>query len=144
MSASAKAERAKNARREPASTSPEAMYEADLLAGSVIHIVKGMMETHGISQRELARRLGVSEARVSRLLHDSENLKLSMVAALGRAVGIRFGVAPIPFSDRSGTPAVEDPPAPRWIAKERRLVAQMTSASGPPPQPKHRAGARDS
>lgn len=143
MSAAARDGKGKKVRREPESGSPEAMYEADLLAGSVVHIVMGMMETNGISQRELARRLGVSEARVSRLLHDSENLKLSTAAALGRAVGIRFGVVPIPFRDRSETPAAEDPPPPRWIAEERRLVAETTSASGPPPQPKRRAGARD-
>jgi transcriptional regulator with XRE-family HTH domain len=112
------------------------MYEADLLASSVLHVVKGMMEDNKISQRELARRLGVSEARVSRLLNDSENLKLSVVAALGRAVGIRFGVVPLPYDDRSGTPAADDPPPPRWIAEERRLVAQAKSASLPPPQPK--------
>jgi transcriptional regulator with XRE-family HTH domain len=126
-------------RPEPQSSSPEALYEADLLASSVVHVVKGMMEAGQISQRELARRLGVSEARVSRLLHDSENLKLSVVAALGRAVGIRFGLVPIPFDDRSGTPAADDPPPPRWIAEERRLGASATSASGPPPQPKRRS-----
>lgn len=137
MSPAAKAGEGKP-RREPESSSPASMYEADLLATSVIHVVTGMMEAGGISQRELARRLGVSEARVSRLLHDSENLQLSVVAALGRAVGIRFGLVPIPFEDRSGTPAAKDPPPPRWIGEERRLVARTTSASGPPPQPQRR------
>lgn len=143
MSKSAKASEG-GARRKPESSSLGTVYEVDLLAGSVIQVVKGLMETHGISQRELARRLGVSEARVSRLLHDSENMKLSMVAALGRAVGIRFGVAPIPFADRSETPAAGDPPPPRWIAGQRRLIAESTSASGPRPQPRRRTASEPS
>lgn len=136
MSGKAKARSGGRTPRESESNSLGTLYEVDLLAGSVLQVVKGLMKDHGISQRELADRLGVSEARVSRLLHDSENLKLSMVAALGRAVGIRFALAPIPFADRSETPAAGDPPPPRWIAGQRRLVAESTSAAGPHPQPK--------
>jgi transcriptional regulator with XRE-family HTH domain len=121
-------------RREPESNSLATAYEVDLLAGSVMQVVKGLMKTHAISQRELADRLGVSEARVSRVLNDSENMKLSMVAALGRAVGVRFAVAPIPFADRDQTPAAGDPPPPRWLASQRRLVSESTSASGPRPK----------
>ncbi|MGC1853296.1 MAG: helix-turn-helix transcriptional regulator [Solirubrobacterales bacterium] len=111
-------------------------YEAELLADSVIQVVRGLMETNGITQRELADRLRVSEARVSRILNDSENLKLSMVAALGRAVGVRFALAPIPFAHRAETPAADDPPPPRWLASQRRLIAETTSASGPRSRPK--------
>jgi transcriptional regulator with XRE-family HTH domain len=140
MSPTAKPGAGGETRREPESSSLGTMFEVDLLAGSVIQVVKGLMESHGISQKELARRLGVSEPRVSQILRDGENMKLSMVAALGRAVGIRFAVAPIPFADRSRTPAAEDPPPPRWIASQRRLVAETTTAAGPRPQPKRRPG----
>lgn len=121
---------------ETESTSLHTQYEVELLAGSVIQVVKGLMEANGISQRQLAERLRVSEARVSRILNDSENMKLSMVAALGRAVGVRFALAPIPFEDRDGTPAAEDPPPPRWLASRRRRLAQTVSASGLPSRPK--------
>lgn len=123
-------------RAETESMSIRTGYETELLADSVIQVVRGLMETNGISQRELADRLRVSEARVSRLLNDSENMKLSMVAAMGRAVGVRFALAPIPFDDRAETPAAEDPPPPRWIASQRRLIAETTSASGPRTRPK--------
>lgn len=140
---SAKARSEKKVRREPESNSLGTIYEVEMLAGSVIQIVKGLMKTNDISQRELAKRLGVSEARVSRILHDSENMKLSVVAALGRAVGVRFAVAPIPFADRSETPAAGDPPAPRWIASQRRLIAESTSAFGPRPQPQRRTALKE-
>jgi transcriptional regulator with XRE-family HTH domain len=121
--------------RELESNSSGTLYEVELLADSVILVVKGLMKENGISQRELARRLGVSEARVSRILNDTENMKLSVIAALGRAVGVRFALAPIPFSDRSQTPAAADPPAPKWIAGLRRQLSETTNASGPQPRP---------
>lgn len=132
----AKAEKAaRGARPETESESIRTEFETELLADAVIQVIKGMMEAHGISQRELAERLRVSQARVSRILNDSENMKLSMVAALGRVVGVRFALVPIPFEDRSDTPAATDPPPPRWLAGLRRLVANSTSASGPAPKP---------
>jgi AraC-like DNA-binding protein len=122
-------------RAETESTSIRTGYETELLADSVIQVVKGLMETNGISQRELADRLRVSEARVSRILNDSENMTLTRGAARGRAVGVRFALAPIPFDDREDTPAAGDPPPPRWLASQRRLVSETTSASGPRPRP---------
>lgn len=130
--------------RELESNSSGTLYEVELLADSVILVVKGLMQENEISQRELARRLGVSEARVSRILHGTENMKLSVVAALGRAVGVRFGLAPIPFSDRSQTPAAGDPPAPRWIAGLRRRLADTASAEGSRPRPGPLADTTDS
>jgi transcriptional regulator with XRE-family HTH domain len=116
------------ARRDLESNSLGTQFEVEVLADSVIQTVRGLMKTNGINQRELAERLGVSEARVSRILNDSENMKLSVVAALGRAVGIRFALAPIPFADRSGTPAAADPPAPEWLVAQRSRLMEETVA----------------
>ncbi|HEX3239202.1 MAG TPA: helix-turn-helix transcriptional regulator [Solirubrobacterales bacterium] len=113
------------------SRSAETGYEVELLADAVIGVVRGLMESNRISQKELADRLRVSEARVSRILNgDGANMKLSMVAALGRAVGVRFALAPIPFADREGSPAAVDGPPPRWLARQRRLIAETTVAVG--------------
>jgi transcriptional regulator with XRE-family HTH domain len=111
---------------------PRVTYERELLSGSVIDTVGGLLEAHGIPQKELARRLGVSEARVSRILGGGENLTLNTVAALGRALGVRFAIVPIPFEDRADTPAADDPPPPRWLAHQRRAVAESPTAPGPP------------
>lgn len=114
------------------SASPETLYEVELLNGSVLQTVLSLMDAAGITQRELARRLKVSDARVSRILNGSENLRLSTVAALGRAVGVRFALAAIPFADRSDSPAAEDPPPPRWLASQRRELADSSPAAGMP------------
>ena len=77
----------------------------------------------GLTQRELASRLGVSEARVSRLLNGRENLTLRTIADLGWATGLRFDLVAVPFEDRTGTPAADDPPPPRWLARHAGLIA---------------------
>jgi transcriptional regulator with XRE-family HTH domain len=111
---------------------PRREFERDLLYGEAIETVAAMLETNGISQRELADRLRVSEARISRVLTGRENTTLNTIADLGWALGIRFAFAPIPFEDRAGTPAEHDPPPPRWLSSQRRLLAGRTKAEGPP------------
>lgn len=77
----------------------------------------------GLTQRELARRLEVSEARVSRLLNGRENLTLRTIADLGWATGLRFDLVAVPFEDRTGTPAETDPPPPRWLGRHAGFIA---------------------
>lgn len=90
-------------------------FEEELLFGEVTDTVSGLVDAAGVSQRELARRLGVSEARISQILSGSENLTLRSVAALGWALGVRIGVSPSQMQNRAGTPAESDPPAPVWL-----------------------------
>src|SRR5687768_11105285 len=90
------------------------LYERELLYGEAIETISALLKTHAISQKELARRLEVSEARVSRILTGRENLTLKTVADLGWALGVRLSLAPVPFDDRADTPAQNDPPPPSW------------------------------
>lgn len=102
---------------------PRLTFERELLFGEAIETVAAMLASQGISQRELAERLGRSEARVSRILHGGENTTLKTIADLGYALGIRFALVPVPFADRDGTPAVDDPPAPDWLSRQRGDLA---------------------
>ncbi len=120
----------------PDNKDPRLVYEQELLSGKVAQIAGGLLETHHIPRNELARRLGVSESRVTKILNGTENLTMETVANLGRALGIRFVVAPVPFADRSDTPAADDPEPPRWLAGQRRLVAKTSNAKSPPLPPK--------
>ncbi len=113
--------------------SPRLAYEEELLRGEAVSLIAGLLETHGITQRELARRLGVGEARVSRILSGRENATLATIAALGHALGIRFSLLATPYADRCGTPAAADPPPPPWIAAQRRRLAAAKQALGPAP-----------
>lgn len=110
---------------------PRLVFERELLYGEAVEIVAEVMEDHGISQSELARRLGRTPARVNHLLNGRENITLRTLADLGHALGLRFELAPIPFVDRSGTPASKDPPPPESLSKRRRRVAETTGAEAP-------------
>jgi transcriptional regulator with XRE-family HTH domain len=92
-------------------------YEEELLLGEATENVTALLRSLGISQRELADRLGVSEARVSQIVSGAENLTLRAVAALGWALGVRFELDPVAMSraERRGTPAEEDAAAPDWL-----------------------------
>ena len=96
------------------------VFEEELLFGESTDTVEALLESLGISQRELAERLGVSEGRVSQLLSGRENLTLRTLGALGWALGVRFELNPVPMADRAGTPAESDPPAPAWLSQLRR------------------------
>jgi len=54
-----------------------------------------VMEREGVTSRELARRLGVSPARVSQMLDGTRNLTLATLAeafhALGRSMHVTYG-----------------------------------------------------
>jgi transcriptional regulator with XRE-family HTH domain len=90
-------------------------YEEEILVGEATDTLAGLVESLGIARAELATRLNVSRGRVSQILAGGGNLTLRSLAALGWALGIRFELLPLPMADRSGTPAVSDPPAPAWL-----------------------------
>ena len=103
----------------PALNDPEIRraFEEEFLFGEATDTLAGLIASLGISQRELAHRLGVSPGRVSQILSGEENLTLRSFAALGWALGVRFGLNPVPMADRAGTPAAHDPPAPAWLGR---------------------------
>src|SRR5438067_1040533 len=99
-------------------------FEEELLFGEATDTLGAVIESLGITQRELARRLKVSEGRVSQILSGQENLTLRSLAALGWAIAIRFELNPVAMVERTGTPALGDPPAPSWLRRlqESRLA----------------------
>jgi transcriptional regulator with XRE-family HTH domain len=106
-------------------------FEQELLYGETTETLRALLQSLGLNQKELAHRLGLSEARVSRILNGRENLTLKTLAGLGWALGVRFALAPIPFQDRIESPAANDDPAPAWIYRQRRAVAQQHRALRP-------------
>lgn len=52
--------------------------------------IQSAMETKGLRQADLARLMGVTEARVSQMLSDSgANLRAQTIGAIGQAMGMR-------------------------------------------------------
>jgi transcriptional regulator with XRE-family HTH domain len=95
------------------------VFEEELLVGEATDTVAALLESLGLPQKELASRLGVTPGRISQILSGKENLTLRSLAALGWALGVRFELRPTAMSDRAGTPAEDDPPAPPWLDRLR-------------------------
>ena len=111
---------------------PRVVYERELIYREAVDVVIDFIDSQGLTRRELADRLGLSEARVSRILSGRENLTLRTIADLGWALGLRFALVPVPFRDRTDTPAEKDPAAPDWVEHRRRYVAEGETAEAPP------------
>ena len=100
-------------------------HERDVLKMLTADTLSLLLEDLGISQQELADRLGSSRANVSRMLSGSQNLKLSTIAAVCHALGVRLQPH-LHAAERVGTPAEHDPPLPAWVegSDAQRLTIQ--------------------
>jgi transcriptional regulator with XRE-family HTH domain len=106
-------------------------FEEEYLYGEATDTVEALMSSLGLSQAELAERLGVSRGRMSQILSGRENLTLRSLAALGWALGVRFELFPTALPDRAVTPAASDPPLPQWLRRLlTRPVPQYRSMAG--------------
>lgn len=99
----------------------ELAYEQELLIGGVTDVLNAIVESLGITQKELAIRIGVTEGRVSQILSGSRALTLSTLAAFGRAAGVRFDLLPR---------AVEDTEELDWLNRFRDVVVESRPAGG--------------
>jgi transcriptional regulator with XRE-family HTH domain len=112
------------------------VFEEELLYGEVTDTISAYLESTKLSRSELSRRLGITKGRVSQVLSGNRNLTLKTLAALGWALGLRFELRAVPLADRAGTPAVNDPPPPRWLRygqqMEPRFTRVMTAKSRGP------------
>jgi len=59
------------------------------------------MKQKGISQRELAKRLGVSDAYISKILKGNENISLKTLLKLALALGLNVEIKMQPIEQRS-------------------------------------------
>lgn len=60
------------------------------IAISLVGRARGAMRTRGITQAQLAQRLGVSPSEVCKLLSGRENLSIQTISKLERAIGVRL------------------------------------------------------
>lgn len=106
-------------------------FEEEYLYGEATDTVEAMMVSLGLSQADLAARLGVSKGRVSQIMSGRENLTLRSLAALGWSLGVRFELCPTAIPNRASTPAVGDPPLPQWLGRlVTKPVPQFRSMHG--------------
>lgn len=95
-------------------------FERELLFGEVGETIGALLRALGVSQRELAERMGLSESRVSRIIGAGENVTLRTVADLGFALGVRFQLAAEKLPEHQQGPAAKDPPLPDWLFRKQK------------------------
>jgi transcriptional regulator with XRE-family HTH domain len=105
--------------------------ERELLYGDFAETVGALLAASGLRQKELAARLVLSEARVSRLLRGDANTSLRAIADVAWSLGYRFELTPVPLESRESTPARNDPPPPRWVKRLRQLTARESAVEPP-------------
>jgi predicted XRE-type DNA-binding protein len=95
-------------------------FEQELLVGLTVDLMNALANASELTQRELADRLGITEGRMSQILSGDQNISLKKLAAFGWALGFRFELRPVALDDRRGTPAVDDPEPPQWVARPNK------------------------
>jgi DNA-binding XRE family transcriptional regulator len=90
-----------------------AEWERLALARMVAVQLIGYRSDHGLSQRELAERLGVSQPRVVELESGEKNLQIETLVKVAAATGLEFAIdiAPIGQEPKLVGQAVKDTPA---------------------------------
>jgi transcriptional regulator with XRE-family HTH domain len=94
----------------------ELAFEQELLLGSVTDVLNAVRHSLGVSQKELAQRLGLTEGRMSQILSGSSGLTLSTLAAFGWATGLRFELVPKPIEDETQADLA-------WLTRLREVIA---------------------
>ena len=91
-------------------------YEREALYEGAISNIHGILNARGMTQAELAKRLGLSPGRVSQLLSGGRNLTLKTLADLAWALGLRAEMSLKAIEDLASTPALtDDPIIPAWL-----------------------------
>lgn len=109
-------------------------FEEELLVAEAADTLEAYIESIGITRKELARRLEVSQSRVTQLLSGGRNITLRSVAAAAWAVGLRFRLEPC-AAEREGTPAELDPTPPSWLYRFERRPQVMWRTAVPAVHP---------
>ncbi|MEU2199543.1 helix-turn-helix transcriptional regulator [Isoptericola sp. NPDC019482] len=90
------------------------------LAVDAVATMNRARETAGVSQRELAERLGVGESRVSQILNGDGNVRMATLGRVLRALGYRVRLQVEPVS-------ADAPVIPRR-ERRRRVLSEPTRA----------------
>jgi transcriptional regulator with XRE-family HTH domain len=91
----------------------------------LVNLVKVSLRILGVSNRELARRLGMSPSYVSKLLSGSSELRLDHLVRICKVTGL----------DPSEFFALAYPVRPAFTATGARLQSLLQGLSPPPPPP---------
>ncbi len=92
------------------------------LAGQVMRLLQQALDVSQLDQKALAERLGVTQGRVSQVLHGDGNMKIAAVAKYLRALGYETRLTASPVT--SGLPALPLEPRRRGPREPQRTPAE--------------------
>ncbi len=111
--------------REPEGRPDALEQSAARLAVDAVAMMNRARETAGVSQKELAARLGVGESRVSAILNGDGNVRMATLARVFRALGYRVRLDVQPVSPDA--PVI--PRRTRAVPRQRRAASEKVSWS---------------
>ena len=82
--------------------------------------INRLMREHNVSQAELARRMGVSEARVSSMFSNDKNFTLRTIGRILHAIGEEAALATMRELEQQGAAAEAE--RPLWSIGEHEVV----------------------
>jgi transcriptional regulator with XRE-family HTH domain len=94
-------------------------YELARLPRDITTAISWYMRERGITGRQLAARMKVTPARISRILSGEESLTLRGLAAVCAALGAHFRLELVPNAD--GSPVLSGAPVPQQRPGRRPL-----------------------
>jgi transcriptional regulator with XRE-family HTH domain len=103
------------------------------LASQVMLLLQQALDASELDQKALAEKLGVTQGRVSQILHGDGNMKIAAVARYLRALGYETRLTASPVA--SGVPALplesrrRASREPQSTATERRYAARLPKQS---------------
>lgn len=109
----------------------DAAYQAECLYNDITARILDYMEEHEVSRADLARRMGVSEARVSNIFGQTQNFTLQTLTKMGAALGIELGIV-VRHGEAitgRGRPPGKQWTEPRDEAEKRGAFERATSKS---------------
>jgi transcriptional regulator with XRE-family HTH domain len=86
--------------------------------------VKGRMEELGLSQAELARRVGVAQPTISQLIHRSKKGSTHL-----HRIARELGTTPAYLMGDTDDPDEDAPPEPEFTSDERALISDYRQLS---------------
>lgn len=107
----------------PKNNQEAVIFAVEELRASVQYDILRHLKTAGISQAQLAARMGVSAAWISQLLSDDANLTLESVAKVYAALGQKCSVvAEAAVEERRAQPEFRAPIATLWKVEAEKVV----------------------
>ena len=69
--------------------------ETEFLRAAIVHQLAITREKAGLSQAELARKIGTDQASISRIERGERNITLETLAKITRALGLKLTIEPV-------------------------------------------------